>query len=96
VYTLVFNDAHRSTVFLAGEAGSSAGSLEQRFAAWGFSMVVTGGLVEPEMRLVFRVRNPEAVIARLRQSLSLSGVKDTSFLQLTAVAPDPPWARQLI
>src|SRR5215471_9895300 len=78
VYRLVFTDAHNFTVSPEGEVRSMTGSLEQRFTAWGFSFIATGGPVEPGMRLVFRVSSPEEIIARLRQSLSLSRVKDTS------------------
>ena len=96
VYKLVFTDAHSFAVSPEGEVSSMSGSLEQRFAAWGFSCVVTGGPVEAGMRLRFRVSSPEEVIARLRQSLSLSRVKDTSFLQITATASNPPWTQDVV
>jgi len=96
MYTLVFTDAHSFTISPEGEAGSMSGSLEQPFTGWGFSLVVTGGPGEPGRRLRFRVSNPEEMIARLRQSLSLLRVKDTSFLQITATASNPPWAQAVV
>src|SRR5215831_4698121 len=96
VYTLMFTDTHSFVVSPAGDAGSITGSLDQRFTAWGFSFVVTGGPVEPGMRLVFRVRNAEEFVAMLRRSLSLSVVKDTSLMQITATTPDPQWTKDVV